>query len=84
MKGRKAACSRAARQNEQLIKRNEKLSAQLARLYKHFRDTLSSGEDVIKHRKELEPEVPGVPIEPAPPSLKTRLKRLAKNGGDAA
>ena len=40
-------------QNEQLIKRNEKLAAQCARYDKHFRDALASSESIIKHRAEL-------------------------------
>ena len=73
-------------QNEQLIKRNEQLAAQCARDDKHFRDALASSESIIKHREELEPELPGVPAPAAQPpvTLKSRLKRLAKNGGDAA
>ena len=75
-------------QNEQLIKRNEKLAAQCARYDKHFRDALASSESIIKHRAELEPELPRVAgakqRSGGAATLKSRLKRLAKNGGDAA
>lgn len=72
-------------QNEQLVKRNEQLAAQVARLNKHMRDALGSAEDIVAKGKELQPEAAPAPIdERRVASLADRLRGIVRHNAEAA